>query len=265
MIQLNLDSKEAMNGEADLTEIAEIKKRLAQTELAYHMASEMSSFKAGFLARTAHELRSPLSSLIGLHQLIISGLCESPEEEKEFIQEAHNAALRLVKLLDEVIAVSKIEHGTIKLQSEAVDLGRILQEVHDSMHMQVANRGLRLDFLAVPEQVMVVADPRRLRQVLLNFVDQAVTRMSSGSISLKIAPESPPGFAAIWLGADCDPQNWAEPINTLQKPAELTNGFSWGMNMIINQAIITAMNGQLEMRASAGTLWQCNLPLLKEN
>ena len=70
-----------------MNEIDELKEELKQAQLAYQMAAQMSQFKAGFLARTSHELRSPLSSMIGLHQLILSDLCESPEEQKEFIKE----------------------------------------------------------------------------------------------------------------------------------------------------------------------------------
>src|SRR4028118_383672 len=72
--------------------------QLKQTQLAYQMAHEMSQFKSGFLARTSHELRSPLSSVIGLHQLILSDLCDSPEEEREFVAQANASALKLVKL-----------------------------------------------------------------------------------------------------------------------------------------------------------------------
>jgi signal transduction histidine kinase len=84
------------------------------------MAKEMSQFKAGFLARTSHELRSPLSSLIGLHQLILADLCDSPEEAREFVAQANASALKMVKLLDEVIAVSKTEHGTNRLELRSV-------------------------------------------------------------------------------------------------------------------------------------------------
>src|SRR5689334_21319694 len=62
--------------------------QLRQVELAYRMASEMSQFKAGFLARVSHELRSPLNGMIGMHQLILSDLCDGPQEEREFVAQA---------------------------------------------------------------------------------------------------------------------------------------------------------------------------------
>ena len=92
-------------------DIDELSQRMREVELAYHMAREMSQFKAGFLARTTHVLRSPLNGLIGLHQLILSDLCENPEEEREFIGQAHQRALQLLKLIDEILHIARAEHG----------------------------------------------------------------------------------------------------------------------------------------------------------
>ncbi|MEO1432917.1 MAG: histidine kinase dimerization/phospho-acceptor domain-containing protein, partial [Cyanobacteria bacterium J06633_8] len=83
--------------------ISDLSQRMREVELAYHMAREMSQFKAGFLARTTHVLRSPLNGLIGLHQLILSDLCENPEEEREFIGQAHERALQLLNIIDEIL------------------------------------------------------------------------------------------------------------------------------------------------------------------
>ena len=91
---------------------------LQQTQLAYYKAQEMSQFKAGFLTRISHELRSPLSSIMGLHQLILADLCENPEEEREFIGQAHEKSFKLLKLLDEILNISKIESGRNKLDND---------------------------------------------------------------------------------------------------------------------------------------------------
>src|ERR671932_28169 len=84
---------------ADQGDLQPLKEELKQTKLAYEMAKEMSQFKAGFLARTSHELRSPLSTMFGTLQLILSDLCDDPAEEREFVEQAHVAALKLVKLI----------------------------------------------------------------------------------------------------------------------------------------------------------------------
>ncbi|XHX75955.1 MAG: sensor histidine kinase [Stenomitos frigidus ULC029] len=86
---------------------------LQALQMAYQFATEMSQFKGGFLARTSHELRSPLNGMIGMHQLILEDLCDSPEEEREFIAQANESALKLIKLLDTVLDVARLEHGKL--------------------------------------------------------------------------------------------------------------------------------------------------------
>ncbi|NJL83245.1 MAG: hypothetical protein HC890_10340 [Chloroflexaceae bacterium] len=94
-----------------MDETQALRQQLQQWQLALYRAVQMSQFKAGFLARTAHELRSPLASLMGLHQLVLHDLCENREEEREFIAQAHSAAQKLMNLLDEVVRSPKPTMG----------------------------------------------------------------------------------------------------------------------------------------------------------
>jgi len=165
-------------------ELQALRAELQKTRLAYQMATEMSQFQGGFLARTAHELRSPLSSLIGLHQLILSDLCDDAAEEREFIQQAHQSALKLVKLLDEVIAISKAEHGTNQLEIQPLNLAKILQEVYNLVHLQAANRSLNLQILPADPEIYILADPKSLRQLLATLVDAAIGVLRDGSITI---------------------------------------------------------------------------------
>jgi histidine kinase (EC 2.7.3.-) len=96
-------------------------------ELAYKMATEMSQFKGGYLARISHELRSPLNGLIGMHQLILSDLCDSPEEEREFITQANVSARKMVEVLDRILDVARVQHGTVRLEIQAVPLAQVFR------------------------------------------------------------------------------------------------------------------------------------------
>ncbi len=275
-------------------DLSELREKLKQTELAYRLATEMSLFKSGFLARTSHELRSPLSSLIGLHQLIISDLCENPEEEREFIIEANNSALKLVKLLDEVVAIAKVDHGTAHLEMYPINLGTLLQEVYDLTHLQAENRSLRFQLFPPPEDLFVMAEPKRLRQVLVNLIDRAITKMQLGKIHLSVAPrenarenarENTSGDTTpviIWIDADSDPQDWVEPIDLLtspiegsldaqdsvrnsphQRPPKSPDKLSSGLNLLLDQTLLEVMAGKLELVASPSPesiRLQCSIP-----
>ncbi|MBD1941463.1 sensor histidine kinase [Coleofasciculus sp. FACHB-712] len=244
----------------DVTAILE---ELKQTQMAYHMATEMSQFKAGFLARTSHELRSPLNSLIGLHQLILSDLCDNPEEEREFIAQAHASALKLMQLIDEIIAVAKTQHGTSRIEIQPVELAKVLEEVYSLTHLQAANRSIRLEVSPPDREIYVLADPRRLQQVLLNLVDTAIARMDEGNIRVWVPPSPAPGHIHIWIDAECPVSVWTEPVDLLkeQKTQELVGApskgaprqmpqLSEGMNLLIAQTLIEVMQGRLEVVAA---------------
>ncbi|MBD1888889.1 sensor histidine kinase [Coleofasciculus sp. FACHB-SPT9] len=246
----------------DVTAILE---ELKQTQMAYHMATEMSQFKAGFLARTSHELRSPLNSLIGLHQLILSDLCDNPAEEREFIAQAHASALKLMQLIDEIIAVAKTQHGTSRIEIQPVELAKVLEEVYNLTHLQAANRSIRLEVSPPAQEIYVLADPRRLQQVLLNLVDTAIARMNEGNIRVWV-PSSPASgyrYIHIWIDAECPVSVWSEPVDLLkeQKTQELVGApskgaprqmpqLSEGMNLLIAQTLIEVMQGRLEVVAA---------------
>lgn len=257
-------------------ELQALREELQKTRLAYQMATEMSQFQGGFLARTAHELRSPLSSLIGLHQLILSDLCDDPAEEREFIQQAHQSALKLVKLLDEVIAISKAEHGTNQLEIQPLNLAKILQEVHNLVHLQAANRSLNLQILPADPEIYILADPKSLRQLLATLVDAAIGVLRDGSITISAQVLPVAKTVQIWIDVQRSVEVWSEPIDLFKSEVEPSESkdsefkLSPGLNLAIAQKLIELMDGRLEIvpadspTASATvnlTKLQCTLPL----
>ncbi|MBD1935046.1 MULTISPECIES: sensor histidine kinase [Cyanophyceae] len=241
-----------------------ILEELKQTQLACNMATEMGQFKAGFLARTSHELRSPLNSLIGLHQLILSDLCDSPEEEREFIAQAQGSALKLVKLLDEIIAVAKTQHGTNRLEIQPVQIANVFEQVYNFTYLQAANRSIRLEVSPPDPEIYVLADPRRLQQVVLNLVDSAIARMDGGSIRVSASPSPASDHLHIWIDVQGEVPShpWSEPVdllNTVKKTEEQVKNpdkqpvkeplLSAGMNLLINQTLLEVMQGRLEVVA----------------
>lgn len=237
------------------SEIEILKKELEKTQLAYQMAIQMSQFKAGFLARTSHELRSPLSSLIGLHQLILSDLCESPEEQKEFIAQAYNSAMKLMGLIDEIVAVSKTEYGSNHLEMESLQLSDIFAEVYNLTHLQAANRNLRLEISPPGSSIFVYADRVRLIQCITNLIDCAISLMPQGAISLMaIADESK---INLEISFKCSQPLWQQEAeakkieisNDLEGAKELVQSInlSPGMRLLLSQTLIETMGGSLTL------------------
>lgn len=239
-------------------ELQPLKEQLKQTQLAYQMAHEMSQFKSGFLARTSHELRSPLSSMIGLHQLILSDLCDSPEEEREFVAQANASALKLVKLLDDVVKVSKTEHGTNQLEIRSLSLTKVFEDVHRLTYMQAANRNLRLEVIPPDPEIYVLTDAQRFQQVVMGIVDSAIAQMEEGSIRVSAACSPESKEVQILFDIQCPTELWSESIDLLsttpevQKQAsEVTKG-SPGLNLLIAQSLLEVMQGRLEVLSASG-------------
>ncbi|NDJ18884.1 sensor histidine kinase [Myxacorys almedinensis] len=253
-------------------------KRLA---LAHHMATELAQFKAGFLARTSHELRSPLNGLIGSHQLILSDLCDSPDEEREFVAQAHEAALKLVRLLDEIIHVSKAEYGSSALEIQPLSLKTVLEEVYGLTHLLAENRNLKFQIAYPDQSLYVLADPNWLRYVLVSLVSNAVSLMQAGAIALTVM-EHPP-FAAIVIederpaqsGNDASHAGLAEPIDLLHSPPDappllskiLEASYAPGFSLLLTQTAMTLMNGRLDLLSVPShpsetvTRMRCSIPL----
>ncbi len=247
-------------------EVTSLKDELKQNQLAYCMAVQMSQFKAGFLARTSHELRSPLSNLISLHQLILSDLCENRAEELEFLTQAHASALKLVKLLDEVVAVAKTQHGTNQLQCQHLQLSEVLNEVYQLTYLQAANHSLRLKLSLPDQEIYIIADPRWLRQVLVNLVDTAITLIEEGSIYFAAGVSPTSKYVHIWLDAEYPVDSWSEPVDLLQSmPPKEMGSFSPGMNLLVAQTIIEVMQGRLELLDASASLVPGIAPLPSTN
>ncbi|MGD2184133.1 sensor histidine kinase [Lusitaniella coriacea] len=257
-----------------------LKAELKQAQLTCQMAAQMSDFKAGFLARTSHELRSPLNSLIGLHQLILSGLCENPEEEREFIEQAHQSSLKLVKLIDEIVDVSKTAYGTNHLDIRPLQLVQVFEQLQNRTHLQAANRGFPLTFSTPNPDLYAMADWRRFVQLLLSLIDTSIAKMQEGKITVSAQPSPKENSLWIWIDLQTPSNIWREPADLLQNsPEPLTietakakfnkekSGPSPGMNLLLAQTLLELMGGELqilelpEAQEESTTRLQCSIPL----
>lgn len=244
---------------------------LKQALLAYQMAALMNQFKTGFLARVSHELRSPLSSLISLHQLILSDLCENPEEEKEFINQAYQSALKLMKLIDNIIDVAKIEYGTNILEIKQLDLKELFIDIYNLVYLQVANKNLTLEIINLKDSVIILADQKRLKQILITLIDTGISVMEKGNIKVS-ANILDSNKLEINFDFDCESSKWSESVNLLEiipesTPEEVKNlskkiEFSPGMKLILCQNLVETMGGKLLLISPENNITriQCLLP-----
>lgn len=264
---------------SDSVEVESVRSQLRETELAYSMAVQMSQFKGSFLARTAHEVRSPLNGLIGVHQLILSDLCDDTAEEREFLAQAHTSALKLINLLDLAIDVAKLEQGNHQLDYQPIPLTALLNDVYNLTYLQAQNRNLRLQITPPDRDLIVQADLRRLQQMLISLVDAAIAQMQEGRITVSV-PVGQGAYGSIWIETPLTNQDWTadlapftletdQTVASLDKAAIATVAHqpfpSAGFAILVARSVLQSMNGQLEITATDETQTtriECQIPLM---
>ena len=158
-----------------------------ELEEATRIAKEASQLKSEFLASTTHELRTPLNGIIGFLKLVLDDMADSEEEKQEFLEEAHQSALHLLNLINDILDLAKIESGTIDRELGAVDLAELCQAVSNFAIPQTQAK--KLDFkLKLPSTLTPIAvygNYRWLLQVMLNIVGNAIKFTPTGKITIR--------------------------------------------------------------------------------
>jgi signal transduction histidine kinase len=158
-----------------------------ELEEATRIAKEASQLKSEFLASTTHELRTPLNGIIGFLKLVLDDMADSEEEKQEFLEEAHQSALYLLNLINDILDLAKIESGIIDRELGKVDLTELCQAVSNFAIPQTQAK--KLDFkLKLPSTLTPIAvygNYRWLLQVMLNIVGNAIKFTPTGEITIR--------------------------------------------------------------------------------
>ena len=243
-----------------------LEENAAELRRAWQDAQLANQLKNEFLANTSHELRTPLNGIIGSIHLVKDKLCDSEEEETEFLEQANNAALHLLSVIEDILNISKIEAGTLDVHISQVDLRQILQEVIEMQSVQLQEKGLRLVQPEFSEPIVIPVDHSRFKQVLLNIFSNAIKFTKQGAISIAISTGddstelSEPMSADLYMpagpwvkiaitdsGIGIDPQH----LPKLFKPFVMVDGShtrayeGTGLGLAISQNFMRLMQGDI--------------------
>jgi len=233
-------------------------------------AENANQLKNQFLANTSHELRTPLNGIIGSIRCVMDGFCNSEQEEKEYLQQADNAAVHLLEIIDDILSIAKIEAGKLSVNPEPVDLHQIINEVINLQTASLQRKCLKLNLLFCPEIPIVCADTTKLKQVILNVISNSIKFTDTGTISLITHLEHPQAIITIIdTGIGIDPQQQSKLFRPfVMIDGSTTRKFSGtGLGLAISKNLMKMMGGDITISSQGqglGTTVEIILPLVGE-
>jgi two-component system phosphate regulon sensor histidine kinase PhoR len=140
-----------------------------------------------FLSNVSHELRTPLTSIVALSETLEAGAIDDQENNRRFLSIIQKNAARMHRLIDDILELSAIEAGNVKLKPEPVRLYSLVEDVVGSFTSAIAARNLTVRNLT-PPAAEVFADPHRLMQMLTNLVDNGIKfNRDGGMVTIKLS------------------------------------------------------------------------------
>ncbi|TAE52913.1 MAG: hybrid sensor histidine kinase/response regulator [Nostocales cyanobacterium] len=226
-------------------------------------AEEASRLKSEFLANVSHEIRTPLNGMIGFLKLILEGMADDPEEQHQFVSEAHELSIHLLNILNDILDIAKIEAGKMELDCSPVKLQELFIDVENFTRPQAEMRNLsfQMQMPVTSDEIIVQGNYQRLLQVMLNLVSNALKFTHEGGVTIsadvvikkgKVKSNKPqtPGMVKVrvadtGIGVSLDKQDKLFQLFSQVDGSRTRHYGGTGLGLTISQKLIEAMGGEV--------------------
>lgn len=261
----------ALQKEADRlrAEIEQLAQTAADVAKAKEAAEAANRAKTQFLAMMSHELRTPLNAILGFSEIIRSEAMGpiGAEDYKEFAKDIYSSGAHLLSLINDLLDLAKVESGVVDLRDEPLDAARLVDDCVRVVAGANAARGVKLKSAPANDLPKLIADKRKLRQIMLNVLSNAAKFTPEGkSVTARVylGPDSGMVFEVVDEGigiAEPDIARVLEPFvqidSDLNRAQEGT-----GLGLPLAKQLIELHGGQLEIESvlGQGTTVRVRLP-----
>jgi signal transduction histidine kinase len=228
-------------------------------------ARSESEAKSVFLASVSHELRTPLNSIIGYADLLQAGVPQAlPGPLETHVERIRNAGEHLLSLIEQIIEASRAEFDD-RVDAESFDVAEFVPEVLDLVRSRAKHGGLELQMHRSTEHLEVISDRRKIRQILLNLLVNAIKFTETGSVRLELDhDESTFTLRVIDTGVGIEEEARAHIFRRFWQAggtAVRTQG-GMGIGLWVVRTLVDAMGGDVEVESTVGegTTFQVTLP-----
>lgn len=280
---LSIDITERHEAEMALRELnesleAKVTDRTTELEAARVRAEAADRLKSAFLATMSHELRTPLNSIIGFTGILLQGLAGAlnPEQSKQ-LGMVRTSARHLLELINDVLDLSKIEAGQLELRATPFDLRTSVERVTATVMPQTEAKGLTLTTVLSPDLGAMLSDQRRVDQILLNLLNNAIKFTDQGHVTLTAepvqnfhpSPDLQPQPAVRFSVTDTGIGIKSEDLDKLFQPfLQIDSGLTrqhegTGLGLAICRRLTTLLGGEISATSewSKGSTFTVILPL----